>query len=252
MFSHYGPLCTTVYSLTKPIGSNLNGDVDYYIERLEGITGPILEIGVGTGRMLVPLLKSGFKMFGIDNSEYMLEQCRLNLTNENLPSTIFYGDFCQSQLTATYEAIIIPTSTFNLITDYDLAIQGLRHIYLSLKPGGRLILDLDMPFYPEVGEVQTAIYPLDGTSGITTEMKTLDIDWLDQLIVNHLKYDKWENGVLMASELQNFTLKWYGLNEFKNMLEKVGFTDITVSADYDYLAYPTDANQTITFEGIKQ
>lgn len=251
MFSNYGPLCTTVYQLTKPIGSSLNGDVDYYIERLKGVALPILEIGVGTGRMMIPLLATGLDISGIDISPDMLALCNKNLTDHSLNGVTEHLNFCTDKLPKKYGAIIIPTATFNLITDYQAAIQGLSNIYNSLLPGGRLILDLDLPFYPEVGEIHTAVYPLDAHSGITTETKTLEIDWFNQLVVNHLKYDKWENGSLVASELQNFTLKWYGINEFTDILTKVGFINVTVSADYDYLEAPTDANQTITFECTK-
>lgn len=251
MFSHYGPLCTTVYNLTKPVGSELNGDVSYYSERLAGETGPILEIGVGTGRMLVPLLTEGFQMVGIDNSPDMLKQCEINLEEANLAGQLFTADFCQTPLTDSYSAIIIPTSTFNLITDYTQALAGLKNIYHSLQPGGRLILDLDLPFYPEVGEVQTSSYPLDSNTGITLEVKTLNVDWLAQVVVQHLKYEKWQAGNLLATELQNLTLKWYGLEEFKLILTSIGFTNISVTADYDYLEQPTDSNQTLTFEASK-
>ncbi len=47
MYSNYGPLCTELYDLTKPVGFSIGGDM----ERLQGLTGKVLEAGVGSGRV---------------------------------------------------------------------------------------------------------------------------------------------------------------------------------------------------------
>lgn len=54
----------------------------------------------------------------------------------------------------------------------------------------------------------------------------------------------------MQTELERFPLRWYGVEEFKMILENIGFTDIVISADYKYGQYPTDSSQTITFEAV--
>ena len=251
MYSHYGPLCTAVYHLTKPTGYSLNGDIGYYAERLEGITGPILEIGVGTGRMFIPLLKQGFNMVGIDQSKEMLSICEEEAKRASFSPTLICDDWTHYTGQETYDAIIIPTSTFCLLPTEEDATRALNQLYRLLAPGGKLILDLDLPFYPEVGEVITSVHPINDTSGITLERKTLAVDWLDQTITTHLTYQKWENGQLTQTELQEMILRWYGLTEFKLRLEAIGFKNISLSADYDFEEEPVDANQTITFEALK-
>lgn len=47
MYSNYGPLCTELYDLTKPVGFSIGGDM----ERLQGLTGKVLEAGGGSGRV---------------------------------------------------------------------------------------------------------------------------------------------------------------------------------------------------------
>ncbi|MGO3731971.1 MAG: class I SAM-dependent DNA methyltransferase [Vagococcus sp.] len=252
MFRQYGPLATTVYELTKPTGSELNGDITYYAERLQGVTGKILEAGVGTGRVLIPLLNKGFDIEGMDQSNDMLKQCQAHLTSYQLDTTLYHEDLASFHMPTTkYEAIIMPTATFCLIETEDKAWQVLSNFYSHLTTGGRLIVDLDMPFYPEIGETTTSIHPISDTDGITLERKTIDIDWLEQHITTLLTYEKWHNGELVQTELQHFLLRWYGLTEFKLMLEKVGFTHITISADYDFGVKPVSTNQLITFEASK-
>lgn len=251
MYKNYGPLATEVYELTKPVGSSLNGDIDYYSQRLTGVSGKILEAGVGTGRMLLPLLEEGFDIDGLDQSAEMLALCHFHLQAHQLRTPLYQEDLGHFQLATRYEAIIMPTATFCLLETEELALKVLHRFYDHLLPAGRLIIDLDLPFYPEVGEVITSTHRLSETIGITLERKTIAIDWLAQHTITHLKYEKWQEGRLIATELQQLLLRWYGLTEFRLLLEQVGFKGITVSADYDYRVAPVDSNQTITFEAHK-
>ena len=252
MYNDYGELATAVYEITKPVGASLNGDIDYYSERLEGITGKILEAGVGSGRMLIPLLEEGFDMEGMDQSETMLKACQNNLTARHLKATLYQQDLVTADLAENfYEGIIMPTATFCLIQDEDAAFKVLENFYRALKPDGKLIVDLDLPFYPEMGETSTTNFEVSPTELITFEKKIIAIDWLEQHIVSHLIYAKWEHGVLVKQELQRFLLRWYGLNEFRLMLEKIGFKEIILSSDYEFGTSPVDSNQTITFEATK-
>lgn len=76
MYSNYGPLCTELYDLTKPVGYSIGGDIEYYLERLKGTEGKVLEAGAGSGRFLIPLLENGYDVEGIDYSPKMLDLCR--------------------------------------------------------------------------------------------------------------------------------------------------------------------------------
>ena len=252
MYNFYGTLATKVYELTKPIGTSLNGDIDYYSERLEGIDGTILEAGVGTGRMLIPLLEDGFDVHGVDSSIEMLEKCQKHLKEHALETILFEDDLTIFNLgKKDYSAIILPTSTFCLIKTQQLAQQVLENFYNHLASGGKIIFDLDLPFYPELNEVAISTHAISETEWITLERRIVEIDWLNQQIVSHLTYCHWVSGKLVKTELQPFLLRWYGLTEIKLMLEKIGFKNISISADYEFDVEPTDSNQTITVEAYK-
>lgn len=112
----YGRLAAEVYDLDKPVGKSF-GDVEFYRERLSGCKGNILEPGVGTGRILVPLLESGLSVDGMDCSEEMLAICRKNCTERCFKPDLQLGDMVRLQGDKTFEAIIIPAGSFLLIID---------------------------------------------------------------------------------------------------------------------------------------
>lgn len=91
MFSSYGELCTEVYDLSKPLGFSF-GDVEYYRERLSDIKGKVLEVGCGSGRVLIPLLQSGIQIEGLDNSDAMLDSCKRRCSELGFKPLIYNGE----------------------------------------------------------------------------------------------------------------------------------------------------------------
>jgi hypothetical protein len=52
--------------------------------------------------------------------------------------------------------------------------------------------------------------------------------------------------------LQRFAIRWYGVEEFKLILENIGFTDVVVSADFEYGKKPTNGHQKFVYEAFKK
>ncbi|NGP46811.1 class I SAM-dependent methyltransferase [Bacillaceae bacterium SIJ1] len=251
MFSYYGKLSTELYELTKPVGHSVRGDIEYYTERLAGTKGKVLEAGVGSGRFLVPLLEKGFDVDGIDYSPEMLAACRKNCEDRGMSPSVYEGDLTQFSLPSTYEAIIIPTGSFALIESLEGAKKALQCFYDHLTPGGRVIIDLEIPGHFRQGTISKATFPSSDDEGILLEDTHVEINWVEQYTLSHLKYEKWRKGELIASELQKFVLRWYGIEEFTLLLEKIGFSQITCSAEYSYGKQPTKETEWVTFEAVR-
>ena len=252
MFSYYGALSTEVYDFTKPVGYSLGGDIEYYLERLKGTHGKILEAGVGSGRFLIPLLEKGFDVDGIDYSAEMLNSCRVRCEERNLETNLYEGDLRSFNLETKYEAIVVPTGSFCLIDKLADAKKGLANFHEHLVPGGRIIIDLLLPSDWKTGEITTSSFQLSSDEGITLESKSIEINWIDQTTLSYLKYEKWNKGKLVDTELQEFAMRWYGVEEFKLILESTGFSDISCSADYTYQQEPSKGNQVFTFEAVRK
>lgn len=250
MQHYYGSLCTEVYDLSKPLGHSF-GDVEYYEERLRDLQGRVLEVGCGSGRVLIPLLVKGYAVDGLDNSEEMLDSCRTRCAERGLTPVLYKNEMHHFQLERSYEAIIIPAGSFQLLEGRETAVAALHNFYRHLAPGGKLILDLYIPTHWDTNSVSTRTWDTASGEVLTLEEKVIEVNHLEQRMVSLLKYEKWKDGRFIQSELQRFPLSWYGKYEFILLLEKIGFDQITVSADYKYGQEPTHAEQMCTFEAIK-
>ena len=243
----YGKLATEVYDIDKPIGHSF-GDVEFYLERLSSCGGRILEPAVGTGRVLIPLLEAGLAVEGVDSSPEMLAVCRARCEERGLKPVLHEADVRSFSLPDRYEAVIIPAGSFLLIERRDESLSALRRLREHLVPGGRLILDLELQTDLRTDTVSTRTWETPQGEAITVESKVVEVNFVEQYTVSHLRYDKWRDGELVKTELQRFPLRWYGLEEFELVLKSEGFTGVVLSADYGQGRRPSHAEQTFTFE----
>jgi len=247
MFSYYSKLSSEVYDIDKYIGLSF-GDVEFYSERLDSCAGPVLEPGVGTGRILIPLLEKGLEAEGFDVSEDMLNICRKNCETRELKPRLYKDHMELFSSDKKYEAIIVPTGTFLLLHRREDSIKALKNFHYHLAEGGKLILDISLQTDLSTDKISSRTWKPRNGEMITLETKIVEIDYINQYTISHNRYEKWDHGTLVKTELEQFPLRWYGVEEFKLILEQVGFQDIVISADYKYGEYPTKASQIITFE----
>lgn len=64
----------------------------------------------------------------------------------------------------------------------------------------------------------------------------------------HLRYEHWRDSRLLETELELFTLRWWGVAEFELALKAVGFGAVTVSGNYHHARPPRHGDRVITFE----
>jgi len=112
-------------------------------------------------------------------------------------------------------------------------------------------MDLIIPTELNISATSTKTWNTPNQEVIVLEEKPIEVNLLEQKIVSLLKYEKWRQGNLIQTELQRLPLTWYGVYEFNLLLEKIGYQEITISADYKYLNTPTEAGQMITYEAKK-
>lgn len=249
MLSYYGSLSSEVYAMDKPIGHSF-GDVEFYMNRLESCKGPILEPATGTGRILIPLLEKGLNIDGFDSSKDMLKICENNCKKRGLNPKLFEAKMESFSQDTEYDAIIVPTGTFLLLHKRKDSIKALENFYRHLSNGGRLILDIFLQTDISIGTVSTKTLECSNGDIITLENKIVEVDHINQYTVSHGRYEKWREGVLLQTELEYFPLRWYGVEEFKSILESIGFKNIVISSGYKFDQYPSNSEEVITFEAV--
>jgi SAM-dependent methyltransferase len=111
-------------------------DRHFYLELIRRNDPPVLDVGCGTGRLLLDYLAQGIDIDGVDNSPDMLALCRGKAEARGLAPAL-YEQFIEAlDLPRRYGAILVPSSSFQLIIDPAMAAEALRRIHHHLLPGG--------------------------------------------------------------------------------------------------------------------
>ncbi len=124
-------------------------DIGFYLDAARKYGPPILELGCGTGRVLIPLAREGFHITGMDLSEPMLARCREKLSQETKKISdnvkLIKGDMRKFRIDKEFDLITVPFRAFLHLLTVEEQISCLSSIRRHLKPEGRLILDLFNP-----------------------------------------------------------------------------------------------------------
>lgn len=106
--------------------------------------GPALELGIGTGRVALPLAERGVEVHGIDASPAMVEQMRRKPGGDRVPVTI--GDFAEVEAPSTsYALVYVPFNTFFALPDQEAQVRCMQRVSEVLRPGGRFLIEAFVP-----------------------------------------------------------------------------------------------------------
>jgi SAM-dependent methyltransferase len=138
--STYGEEIADMYDVWYP-----GGDPAPIVERLVALSGegPVLELGIGTGRIAVPLAAAGVSVHGIDGSAAMLEKLRAKPGGGSIRVTI--GDFADLDLEDRFSLVFVVFNTFFGILEQRDQVRCFRHVAEHLMPGGHFLLECFVP-----------------------------------------------------------------------------------------------------------
>lgn len=105
--------------------------------------GPVLEFGVGTGRIALPLSAQGLAVHGIDLSDAMLDRLRAKAGAERLQLT--QGDFAQVRVDNTFHLVYLAFNTIMNLTEQDAQVDCFRNAAEHLILGGRFVVEVMVP-----------------------------------------------------------------------------------------------------------
>ena len=127
-------------------------DVAFFVEAAQASSGPVLEVGCGTGRVLIPTARAGLAVYGLDLSPHMLAVCEQRIEQE--PAEVQQrvqldqADMRDFDLGQMFKLITIPFRPFQHLIEVEDQIACLRCIRRHLADDGRFILDLFNPSLP--------------------------------------------------------------------------------------------------------
>ena len=124
-------------------------DVSFFIELARQSGGPVLEIGCGTGRVLIATARAGIEIVGLDLSESMLSACREKLSREpeevRGKARLVQGDMRHFDLEQQFSLITTPFRPFQHLLTVEDQLSCLACVRRHLRDGGEFVLDLFNP-----------------------------------------------------------------------------------------------------------
>ncbi len=118
-------------------------EFDYWTRSIEASGEPVLELGSGTGKHIVPLLERGFDIVGIDTSEDMMARCLAACEARGLKPELHEQSMLEFDLHREFALIFLPSGSLSLFTsDQDIHAMCQR-VMAHLKPGGSFIYEFE-------------------------------------------------------------------------------------------------------------
>lgn len=184
-------------------------DVAFYLEEARRSGGPVLELGVGTGRIAVPIAADGIRVIGVDSSRAMLEVCARRAALAGVTLDLRVGDLREPPVTERVPLVICPfRSLLHMHTDEDrLGVLGAA--YDLLLPGGRFVFDVFTPDADDIAQTQGR--------------------WLEREpgIFEHALWDESARRLTLTvrgdERETTMALAWLSPEEWRGLLEQAGF-----------------------------
>lgn len=134
--------------------------------------GRALELGIGTGRVALPLLAKGVEVHGIDSSPAMVAKLRAKPDGEKIPVAV--GDFADVSVEGEFSLIYVVLNTFTVLLTQEEQVRCFANAARHLAPGGLFLVEAFVPDLNLFRERQTI-----RVSRVTTELASLHVAKLD-------------------------------------------------------------------------
>jgi SAM-dependent methyltransferase len=125
------------------------GETEAAVEVLSGLAngGPVLELGVGTGRVAIPLAERGLEVHGIDSSEAMIDKLREQPGGDRVKSSV--GDIATVAIEGRFPLAFAVLNTFSLLYDEEDQIRCIENVAGHLTEDGVLVVEAAVPVAPD-------------------------------------------------------------------------------------------------------
>jgi SAM-dependent methyltransferase len=231
-------------------------DLDFYVELCRDAGGKVLELGCGTGRVLIPIADEGMEIVGLDLSPHMLAKCRQNLTSQ--PDEVrdhvrlVQASMTDFDLGEQFGTAIIPFRPFQHLVSVSDQLACLGCVRRHLRDGGVLAFDLfqvaldkiaDPRRYEEAEDLPEFTLP-DGRKMrrcnrfVATHRAE---QYNDVEIIYYLTHPDGRTERLV----QGFPFRYFFRYEVEHLLARAGFERVAVYGDFDKSPLEDDSPEMI-------
>lgn len=230
-------------------------DITLYLELAQQYDGPIIDIGCGTGRVMIPLAREGYTVHGIDTEMAMLERARRVMdTDQQLASNMIlhHGDVLTYDMDTKFGLTLVPYNGLMHFFPQEKQITALQKLRQWTADDGLLVLDL-----PNAGEV----FATQETDAIMYERSFLEpstghmvmqqshsyLDRVDQMLRVTWIYDEITGDGTLKRTVAPLLLYYYFFSEIKLLLAQAGFEVESVYGDVEYGPYEDGCERMLVF-----
>jgi SAM-dependent methyltransferase len=218
-------------------------DVDFYVEEARAVDGPVLEIGCGTGRILIPTARLGKEITGVDSSARMLRLCAARLGDEPAEVrrnvTLVREDMRDLNLGNRFSLAMIPFRPIQHLVAVSDQMAALQAIHRHLEPGGHLVFDVFNPKLQYLLEDRTeeredtAEVELPDGRKFRRTGRVAAVHIVEQYSEVELIYYVRERDGSTQRLVQGFPMRWYWQYELEHLLSRCGFRTKAVFGDFN-------------------
>ena len=219
-------------------------DSAFYLEEANAVDGPVLELGCGTGRVLLPIARAGKTIDGLDSSSSMLGRLKEKLATE--PSHVrgrvhvHLGDVRTFDLAQKFSLVTAPFRVVQHLISIDEQLSFLAAVRKHLRPGGRLTFDVFNPNFSllsstdgvEREDTPETRLPDGRTFRRTGRVKKIrKVDQVSEIEL--IYYLSRKPGEPPERHVQSFDMRWYLREELQHLLARGGFRLRNLYGDFD-------------------
>jgi SAM-dependent methyltransferase len=247
---HYGLIARWWAEFNEPEPEELA----YYRAAIERFGQPALDLGCGTGRLLLPLLEAGLDVDGADISADMLALADAAVRRKGLRTTLTNQAMHELDLPRSYGTVYI-CGSFGIGGRRDRDMETLRRVFGLLTPGGGLVFDHELPYDGRsetnwarwlAGHREDIPRPWpDAATSPEDRKRTADgdeielinrrgtLDPLGQVERLEMRARLWHDGVVVKEEGGSLLFNLYFAQEVLAMLRAAGFADVVIEGHYN-------------------
>jgi SAM-dependent methyltransferase len=230
------------------------GDIAFYKKYAERQGSPILELGCGTGRILIPVAMTGTECYGLDSDRKMLALCETKVRSLDLGNIhLQVASMDNFRYDQKFSYIYIPFRSFQHLLTLEQQMHCLQLIREHLKDDGLFILDVFAPNIEKIASYSKRKEEWEKefsrkneqTKSTITRYYQARADLVNQVIEVVMKWEERnDSGVLIARKEGNFKLRYIFRFELEHLLYRSGFEPV-IYGHFDERAYDYSSGETI-------
>jgi SAM-dependent methyltransferase len=211
--------------LYDPWSVSVTEDVAFYVAEAERTGSPVVELGVGTGRIAVPTAAAGVRLIGVDSSAGMLEVCRerAELAGVSQLIDLRLGELQAPPVEERVALVTCPFRSYLHLLDDAARLRALRAARELLVPGGRLIFDVFAPSAADIADTHARW--LEREPGI---FERADWDTSARTLTLSVRDDRQASTMVLA---------WLDPLEWRGLLAETGFEVLACYGWFDRRPY---------------